>query len=231
MSSTPLWLPLASAGIAVLGTLAGGLIIQRWADRRDDKTWRRERAREQQHWVREDHARTFEHRREVFEDFYEAVKALARRAYDHGYGFDDTPDLPFDWNADAAAKLNRLGLYADRRLAKAAAAAYDAAFWWGQHTKYDDPDDPGFYERQQRFDDAEYELLELMRQTLSVPEGDLSLDLPGSRSKKLPRMRRCKSRVKELPQWSVKPMSRPWSKRVRLLATQTSSSRRRATGV
>ena len=37
-----------------------------------------------------------------------------------------------------------------------------------------DPDDPEFYERQQRFDDAEYELLVLMRQALSIPEGDLS---------------------------------------------------------
>jgi hypothetical protein len=179
MSSTPLWLPLASAGIAVVGTLGGGLIAQRWSDRRDDKTWRRERAREQQRWVREDQARTFEHRREVFEDFYQAVKALARRAYDHGYGFDDTPELPFDWHADAAAKLNRLELYADRPLYAAGAAAYDAAFWWGHHTKYDDPDDPEFYERQQRFDDAEYDLLRLLRQALSIPEGDPSLPLPG----------------------------------------------------
>jgi hypothetical protein len=99
--------------------------------------------------------------------------------YDHGYGFDGTPELPFDWNADAGAKLNRLGLYADRRLAAAAAAAYNAAFWWGQRAKYDDPDDPEFYERQQRFDDAEYELLVLLRQALSIPEGDLSLPVPG----------------------------------------------------
>lgn len=177
--STPLWLPLASAGIAVVGTLSGGLVTQRWSDRRDDKTWQRERAREQQRWVREDQARTFEHRREVFEDFYQAVKALARRSYDHGYGFDGTPELPFDWNADAASKLNRLALYADRDLYGAGAAAYNAAFWWGHHTKYDDPDDPEFYERQERFDNAEYELLRLMRQALLIPEGDPSLPLPG----------------------------------------------------
>jgi hypothetical protein len=86
--------------------------------------------------------RSFEHRREVFEDFCQAVKALARRAYDHGYGFDDTPELPFDWNADAAAKLNRLKLYVDRRSYIAAEHAYDAAFWWGHHTKYNDPGRP-----------------------------------------------------------------------------------------
>jgi len=177
--TTPLWLPLASAGIAVVGTLGGGLVTQRWSDRRDNKTWQRERAREQQRWVREDQARTFEHRREVFEDFYQAVKALARRAYDHGYGFDDTPELPFDWNDAAASKLNRLALYADRDLYGAAAAAYNAAFWWGHHTKYDDPDDPESYERKERFDNAEYELLRLLRQALLIPEGDLSLPLPG----------------------------------------------------
>ena len=185
MSTTPLWVPIVVAGIGVAGTLtagiAGGLITQRWSDRRDNKTWARERAREQERWRREDEARTFEHRREVFEDFYQAVKALARRAYDHGYGFDDTPELPFDWNADAAAKLNRLKLYVDRRSYIAAERAYDAAFWWGHHTKYNDPDDPEFYERQQKFDDAELELLVLMRQALSIPEGDPSLPPPGYR--------------------------------------------------
>jgi hypothetical protein len=50
MGTTPSWLPFAVAGIGVLGTLAAGiagaLIAQRWADRRDDKAWARERARE-----------------------------------------------------------------------------------------------------------------------------------------------------------------------------------------
>ncbi|SRR6266498_2232186 len=183
VSTTPLWVPLVVAGIGVLGTLtagiAGGLITQRWANEREDKAWARERERERERWAREDEARTFEHRREVLEDFYQAVKALARQAYDHGYGFDDTPELPFDWNADAFAKLTRLGLYVDRRVYAAAAAAYDAAWSWGQHTKYDDPDDPEFYERQQRFDNAEYELLVLMRRALSIPEAVLSLPVPG----------------------------------------------------
>ncbi|HTP17587.1 MAG TPA: hypothetical protein VMK13_17360 [Streptosporangiaceae bacterium] len=52
MSSTPLWLPLASAGIAVLGTLGGVLITQRSADRREAKTWERERKTEQEdQWI------------------------------------------------------------------------------------------------------------------------------------------------------------------------------------
>ena len=64
----------------------------------------------------EDEARTFERRGEVFEDFGEAVKALARRANYHGYGFDGTPELPNDWHADAAAKLTRLGSVRSLRL-------------------------------------------------------------------------------------------------------------------
>ncbi len=167
----------------MLGTLAGGvvgsIVTQRRADRREDKAWARERGRERERWAREDEARTFDHRREVLEDFYQAVKALALRAYDHGYGFDNTPELPFDWAADAFAKLTRMGLYVDRRVYAAASAAYNAASSWGQHTKYDDPDDPEFCKRQQRFDDAEYELLVLLRQALSIPEGDLSMPVPG----------------------------------------------------
>ena len=81
VSSTPLWVPLVVAGIGVAGTLvagiAGTLIAQRWANQRDDKTWAREREREQERWRREDEARTFEHRREAFEECYQAIKALA----------------------------------------------------------------------------------------------------------------------------------------------------------
>ncbi len=85
MSTTPLWVPIVVAGIGVAGTLtagiAGGLITQRWADRRDDKTWQRERLREQERWLREDEGRTFEHRREAFEECYQAVKALVLQQY------------------------------------------------------------------------------------------------------------------------------------------------------
>ena len=72
-----------------------------------------------------------------------------------------------------------MGLYADRRVPAAAAVAYNAACAWGQHITYDDPDDPEFYERQEQFDDAEHKLLVLVRQALSIPEGDLGLPVPG----------------------------------------------------
>lgn len=176
-------MPLVVAGIGVAGTLVagimGGLITQRWSDRREAIAWAREREREREGWAREDEARTFEHRHQAYADFYEAVKALARTAYDHCYGFTDEPDLPEGWHSDAFAKLARLEFYADRPVAAAASVAYGAAYSWGQDGKYDDPDDPGFHERQQRYDDAELEMLMTMRRSLSIPEADLTLPPPG----------------------------------------------------
>jgi hypothetical protein len=183
MSSTPLWVPLVVAGIGVAGTLtagiAGGLVTQRWSDRREVSAWAREREREHERWAREDEARTFEHRRQAYADFHEAVKALAKTAYDHGYGFTEEPALPDGWQSDAFAKLARLQFYADRPVAAAASAAYSAAWSWGHYGKYDDPDDPDFYERQQKYDDAELEMLVLMRQSLSISDVDLTLPPPG----------------------------------------------------
>jgi hypothetical protein len=111
-------------------------------------------------------------------DFYVAVKALARKAYDHGYGFTE-PELPEGWQDDAAAKLTRLEFYADRELAAAASQAYGAAWSWGVYGEYDDPDDPSFHERQQRYDTAELAMLGLMRNRLAIPEGDTELPPPG----------------------------------------------------
>lgn len=55
--------------------------------------------------ARVDEARTFEHRREAYIDFYVAVKAMARTAYGHGhsYGFTE-PELREGWQDDAFAK-------------------------------------------------------------------------------------------------------------------------------
>ncbi len=78
--------------------------------------------------------------------------------------------MPFDWHSEAFGKLAILSFYADRRVAAAASAAYGAAWSWRQNTKYDDPDDREFYEREQRYDAAELELLVLMRESLPIPD-------------------------------------------------------------
>jgi hypothetical protein len=85
VTSTPVWVPLVVAGIGVAGTLTAGtaaaVMTRRWSDRREDHAWLRQREREHDQWAREDEARTFEHRRKAYIDFYVAVKALARTAY------------------------------------------------------------------------------------------------------------------------------------------------------
>jgi len=166
------------AATLVAGT-AGALITQRWSDRRESVAWARERERERERWAREDEARTFEQRRQSYVEFYEAVKALARTAYDHCYGFTDQLELPKGWHSDAFAKLAQLEFYADRPVAAAASAAYGAAWSWGQFGEYDAPDAPSFYERQQKYDEAELVMLLSMRQSLSIPEADLTLPPPG----------------------------------------------------
>lgn len=180
--SPAVWVPLLVAGIGLIGALAGGVVgsvlTQRQADKREDRAWARERERQREGWTREDEARTFEHRREAYIDFYVAVKALARTAYGHSYGFTE-PELPEGWQDDAFSKLHRLEFYADRELAAAASKAYGAAWSWGQYGKYDDPDDPDLYERQQKYDSAELEMLMLMRNRLAIPEGPPELPPPG----------------------------------------------------
>ena len=216
-NTTPLWVPLLVAGIAVLGTLsgaiAGAVITQRQANRREDKTWARERERERESRAREDEARTFEHRREAYADFYEAVKAMARMAYAHGSGEGENPrlarlagddpplpggdpplpggnpPLPGDWYSEAFGKLSRLSLYADRRVAAAASTAYTAAWDWGMNSKMGELDETAsegaFSDELEEFNkgwgeyqDAELKLLVVIREALSIPEGDLTLPPP-----------------------------------------------------
>jgi len=60
-----------------------------------------------------------------------------------------------------------------------ASATCRAAWSWGQFGKYDDPEDPDFHERQQKYDDAELAMLTLMRESLSIPGVDPTLPPPG----------------------------------------------------
>src|SRR5689334_7592908 len=101
MDSTPLWVPLVVAVIGVLGTLSAGvtgvLITQRQTERREKVTWDRERELEGSRWAREDQARTFDHRRETYADFYAALMEMARTVHDFGYEISAESELPLDW--------------------------------------------------------------------------------------------------------------------------------------
>jgi hypothetical protein len=99
MSSTPLWLPLAAAGIAVIGTLGGVLITQRSADRREDKTWRRQReTQKEDQWIAD--------RRSYYLPLREAAHGLKTqleylaRIYRLEAGPPDTPFTPENLSRD-----------------------------------------------------------------------------------------------------------------------------------
>jgi hypothetical protein len=78
MATTPLWVPLAVAGLAVLGTLAGVVFTQVWNSRLEERRWSRENDRLREAQAREDVNRTYEHRRVAYVDFLQEINRLER---------------------------------------------------------------------------------------------------------------------------------------------------------
>ncbi|WP_236723109.1 hypothetical protein, partial [Mycobacterium avium] len=69
--------------------------------------------REQARWTREDQRLTFEQRRTVYVEFYEALRRMTLRAYDHGMGLSAGGfELPEGWQTEAADACRRLEVYA-----------------------------------------------------------------------------------------------------------------------
>jgi hypothetical protein len=84
MASTPLWVPLVVAALGVTGTFLAAYYTRRWADRREDQRWTRERQAEEarwkrerderrEQWEREDHARWMAERRLVYAEFLQRI--------------------------------------------------------------------------------------------------------------------------------------------------------------
>jgi hypothetical protein len=170
--------PLLVAGIGVLGTLAGGLggvlIAQRRADKREDKTWERERAREHERWRREDIARTFEHRREACVDFYGSL-CLAR---DEIRGGDYSPpagEERVDELGEVLFKqLATLSLYASPHLTACAEKAVETLGNLSWSMRSDDGTRPSRAEAVSKHLAAEDKVVRLIRQELSVPSSSTS---------------------------------------------------------
>ena len=178
MNVTPLWVPIVVAVVGVVGTAAAGvggvLLTQRHADRREHAAWERERERERERWAREDEMRTFEHRRTAYASFYETLKDMALRAYDHGYGLSDEVELPEGWQSPTFRNLQLVSLYATPSVLDAASSAYNAAWRWGHEATYDAPEDPTFGDLQEAYDEAEAGVLDAIRIDLAVPGGNWS---------------------------------------------------------
>lgn len=118
VGSTPLWMPFAVAGIGLFGiivrTISGVLVTQRRFDGREERTWERARSQERELRARGDVPRNFETRRDAYTSFYEALREMARTAYDHGMGLsevpaeDDEQELPLKWNESAFPQTRTL---------------------------------------------------------------------------------------------------------------------------
>ena len=71
-----MWVPLAVAGIAVIGTLAGVVFTQVWNSRLEERRWARENDRIREAQAREDLKRTYEHRRAAYVEFQQELDRL-----------------------------------------------------------------------------------------------------------------------------------------------------------
>jgi hypothetical protein len=175
VTTTPLWVPLVVAGLGVaatvLGTIGGVLITQRRSDKRESISWERERERERKRWGREDAARTFDHRRVAYADFYESLSAMMLRVYNHGLGLTDTveDELPWDWQFSTFQLLQRVYLYGSTTVGVIAAEAYSAVWQWG-HAARRGRDDEAFYAAQEEADQKETALLVAIRRDLAIPD-------------------------------------------------------------
>lgn len=169
--NTPLWLTLIVALLSPGGALLGVWVTQRRADRRDDATFARELARERERWAREDQARTFEHRRAAYIEYYEALRRMSIDVHNHGYGLsdgDEGGELPFGWQTDAWEKLQHVELYASPRTAQLAHNAYSTTYRWGDNARRGSWG-PTYHEDEDVAGAAKEQLLESIRTDLKVP--------------------------------------------------------------
>jgi hypothetical protein len=160
--------------MGVAGTLGGVLITQRRADQREESIRKQERKREQERWDREDQLRTFEHRRDAYIAYFEAVKAMGLRVLLHGQGKRPETDLEPGWWSPAFDLLNKLLIFADSGVAEAAGAAYACARNWGEKTSYG-REDSVFVRWANTFTQLEANLLHQIRRDLGIPGPPLSI--------------------------------------------------------
>jgi hypothetical protein len=121
MSATPLWVPLAAAGLAVLGTLGGVVVTQAWNSRAEERRQAREDARLREERAREDLNRSYEHRRAAYLDFLREFDRLYERYLAPRHGKPGRPpsfdDPAWDGLDDRHSALLIYGTYEAERAA------------------------------------------------------------------------------------------------------------------
>ena len=161
MNTTPLWVPLVVTALGFVGIV----VTQFIANRRERKNWDRERKRERERWSREDQARTFEHRRAAYVEFYESLRSMQGRVYSHvseeAYG---PPELEEDWGLDAWEKLQ---VWSCTRRRVSATEAWKATSEWGQRTQLGKIDN-AFRNNRDKSENAKDTLREAIRADLGL---------------------------------------------------------------
>jgi hypothetical protein len=119
MATTPLWLPLAAAGLAVAGTLAGVIFTQVWNSRLEERRHAREADRLREAQAREDADRTYEHRRAAYVDFLQELERLQGnvRDFDPDVALDDD-DVAFKGLSERLVAVRVFGTYEADLLAR-----------------------------------------------------------------------------------------------------------------
>jgi hypothetical protein len=166
VGTTPLWVTLIVATLGLVSTVVGIVVTQIMANRRERESWQRETDRERERWAREDRARTFEHRRDAYAQFYYGLHTTLWHELDPG------PDeiFPIGSQIELLRMLWLLELYASQRVTQLARAAYEAAAQWGRATRRSPSDDALTDDMHTAAFDATGALLNGIRADLHVPD-------------------------------------------------------------
>jgi hypothetical protein len=133
MGTTPLWVPLVVAGIAVIGTLAGVTFTQIWNSRNEERRWARENDRLREAHAREDKNRTYEHRRVAYVEFQQELDRLVGVLHSNREPITD--DRVFDELSRRWGPIQVYGTYeADNLAFKCLEGLQD----WGRHPEKGD---------------------------------------------------------------------------------------------
>ena len=162
MGTTPLWIPLAAAAIAVIGTLAGVVFTQAWNSRLEERRWARESARLREAQAREDLNRTYEHRRASCVDFLQEFERLQGLYIDPHKEFIQPPSLHDPVFDGLSERHTALMVYGTYEAEQAAYKCMDCLILAAIHPEAADRADDVYTAR------AEY--LFQIRKDLGVPE-------------------------------------------------------------
>ena len=190
MSSTPVWVPLVVAVVAVAGTLGAAFFTRRWADRREDQRWTREREAEEtrwqrerderrEEWAREDAARWLTERRTVYAEYLlsleawkTAIRSAAVEAQNNGGLLPETGTALDSLEQKSQSVYEILSMLAPGPLVRIAVGSFNTLSSWAyyldaQTDEDGDPDESDInYSDESHYDDKR--LRDAIRQDLGV---------------------------------------------------------------